>query len=156
MSHSYPKLCCLHHLLVRQWTLAASCLCMVLLMHLDLRFNNAWTFFYLSLIPVAQAKHVGWTLIICQALRRSWNLCYHIFIHCHLKVISMSKFTKYLIETTICKSAVQITTKNGLWRPLVKLLRNKTIRDEGITVDFWIIKVHTSNWSSKSWGSSNG
>ena len=25
-----------------------------------------------------------------------------------------------------------------------------------ITVDFWIIKVHTSNWSSNSWGSSNG
>ena len=24
-----------------------------------------------------------------------------------------------------------------------------------ITVDFWIIKVHTSNWSSNSWGSSH-
>ena len=32
---------------------------------------------------------------------------------------------------------------------------NKTIGDEGITVDFSIIKVHTSNWSSNSWGSSN-
>ena len=28
---------------------------------------------------------------------------------------------------------------------------NKTISDGGITVDFWIIKVHTSNWSSNSW-----
>ena len=34
--------------------------------------------------------------------------------------------------------------------------KNKTIRDEGITVDFWIIKVHTSNLSSNNWGSSNG
>ena len=25
---------------------------------------------------------------------------------------------------------------------------NKTIEDGGITVDFWIIKVHTSNWNS--------
>ena len=32
---------------------------------------------------------------------------------------------------------------------------NKTISDGGITVDFSIIKVHTSNWSSNSWGSSN-
>ena len=38
---------------------------------------------------------------------------------------------------------------------------NKTISDGGITVDFCIIKVHTSNWSSdscgsgNSWGSSN-
>ena len=31
----------------------------------------------------------------------------------------------------------------------------KTISDGGITVDFWFIKVHTSNWSSDSWGSSN-
>ena len=28
---------------------------------------------------------------------------------------------------------------------LVALNLNKTIGDEGITVDFWIIKVHTSN-----------
>ena len=34
-------------------------------------------------------------------------------------------------------------------------LKNKTIGDEGITVDFRFIKVHTSNWSSNSWGSSN-
>ena len=33
--------------------------------------------------------------------------------------------------------------------------QNKTISDGGITVDFSIIKVHTSNWSSNSWGSSN-
>ena len=33
---------------------------------------------------------------------------------------------------------------------------NKTISDGGITVDFWIIKVHTSYRSSNSWGSSNG
>ena len=33
--------------------------------------------------------------------------------------------------------------------------KNKTISDGGITVDFWIIKVHTSNWSSNSWRSSN-
>ena len=32
---------------------------------------------------------------------------------------------------------------------------NKTINDGGITVEFWIIKVHTSNLSSNSWGSSN-
>ena len=32
---------------------------------------------------------------------------------------------------------------------------NKTIGDEGITVDFWTIKVHTPNWPSNSWGSSN-
>jgi len=35
---------------------------------------------------------------------------------------------------------------------------NKTISDGGITVDFWIIKVHTSSnslRSSNSWGSSN-
>ena len=32
---------------------------------------------------------------------------------------------------------------------------NKTVSDGGITVDFSIIKVHTSNWSSNSWGSSN-
>ena len=32
---------------------------------------------------------------------------------------------------------------------------NKTISDGGITVDFWFIKVYTSNWSSNSWGSSN-
>ena len=32
---------------------------------------------------------------------------------------------------------------------------NKTIGDGGITVDFSIIKVHTSNWPSNSWGSSN-
>ena len=32
---------------------------------------------------------------------------------------------------------------------------NKTIGDEGITVDFRFIKVHTSNWSSNSWGSLN-
>ena len=32
---------------------------------------------------------------------------------------------------------------------------NKTISDGGITVDFSIIKVHTINWSSNSWGSSN-
>ena len=32
---------------------------------------------------------------------------------------------------------------------------NKTISDGGITIDFWIIKVHTSNWSSNSWESSN-
>ena len=38
---------------------------------------------------------------------------------------------------------------NYIWRA------NKTIGDEGITVDFWIIKIHTSNWSSNSWGSSN-
>ena len=31
---------------------------------------------------------------------------------------------------------------------------NKTISDGGITVNFLIIKVHTSNWSSNSWGSS--
>ena len=36
-----------------------------------------------------------------------------------------------------------------------KLEQNNTIGDGGITVDFWIIKVHTSNWSSNSWGSSN-
>ena len=34
--------------------------------------------------------------------------------------------------------------------------QHKTIGDEGITVDFWLIKVHTSNWSSNNWGSSNG
>ena len=40
-------------------------------------------------------------------------------------------------------------------------LENKTISDGGITVDFWFIKVYTSNWSSNnrgtsnSWGSSN-
>ena len=33
--------------------------------------------------------------------------------------------------------------------------KNKTISDGCITVDFSIIKVHTSNWSSNSWGSSN-
>ena len=38
---------------------------------------------------------------------------------------------------------------NYIWRA------NKTIGDEGITVDFWIIKIHTSNWSLNSWGSSN-
>ena len=32
---------------------------------------------------------------------------------------------------------------------------NKTISDGGIAVDFSIIKVHTSNQSSNSWGSSN-
>ena len=32
---------------------------------------------------------------------------------------------------------------------------NKTISDGGITIDLWIIKVYTSNWSSNSWGSSN-
>ena len=36
-----------------------------------------------------------------------------------------------------------------------KSQENKTISDGGITVDFSIIKVHTSNWSSNSWGSSN-
>ena len=36
-----------------------------------------------------------------------------------------------------------------------KTERNKTISDGGITVDFSIIKVHTFNWSSNSWGSSN-
>ena len=30
-------------------------------------------------------------------------------------------------------------------RGLKNELRNKAIRDGGITVDFWIIKVHTSN-----------
>ena len=35
------------------------------------------------------------------------------------------------------------------------LNKNKAISDGGITVDFWIIKVHTSNWSLNSWGSSN-
>ena len=34
-------------------------------------------------------------------------------------------------------------------------MKNKTISDGGITVDFSIIKVHTSNRSSNSWGSSN-
>ena len=35
--------------------------------------------------------------------------------------------------------------------------QNKTIGDGRITVEFWIIKVHTSNsnWSSNSWGSTN-
>ena len=33
--------------------------------------------------------------------------------------------------------------------------KNKIISDGGITVDFSIIKVHTSNWSSNSWGSLN-
>ena len=28
---------------------------------------------------------------------------------------------------------------------------NKTISDGGITVAFWIIKVHTSNWSLNNW-----
>ena len=32
---------------------------------------------------------------------------------------------------------------------------NKTISDGGITIDLWIIKVYTSNWSSNSWGSWN-
>ena len=35
------------------------------------------------------------------------------------------------------------------------LNKNKAISDGGITVDIWIIKVHTSNRSSNSWGSSN-
>ena len=38
---------------------------------------------------------------------------------------------------------------------LPNTLNNKTIGDEGITVDFWIIKVHTPNWPSNSWGSSD-
>ena len=33
---------------------------------------------------------------------------------------------------------------------------HKTISDGGITIDFWLIKVHTSNGSSNSWGSSPG
>ena len=36
-----------------------------------------------------------------------------------------------------------------------KQKKNKTISDGGITADFWFIKVHTSNWSSNIWGSSN-
>ena len=44
---------------------------------------------------------------------------------------------------------------DGKTRRPWKTMENKTIGDEGITVDFLIIKVHTSNWSSNSWGSSN-
>ena len=45
-----------------------------------------------------------------------------------------------------------LALKNDLFG---KEWQNKTITDGGITVDFWIIKVYTSNWSSNSWGSSN-
>ena len=40
------------------------------------------------------------------------------------------------------------------WFPPLPI-KYKTISDAGITVDFWIIKVHTSNWSSNGWGSLN-
>ena len=39
--------------------------------------------------------------------------------------------------------AVLNTLDGGL--VIQKVILNKTIGDEGITVDFWIIKVHTSN-----------
>ena len=41
--------------------------------------------------------------------------------------------------TTIMKIMMKMTIINGHTHP------NKTISDGGITVDFWIIKVHTSN-----------
>ena len=48
------------------------------------------------------------------------------------------------------------SNKNQMkWTKLNCSQINKTIIDGRITVDFSIIKVHTSNWSSNSWGSSN-
>ena len=41
------------------------------------------------------------------------------------------------------KQSINTNTKK-----ITKAKLNKTIEDGGITVDFWIIKVHTSNWSS--------
>ena len=51
------------------------------------------------------------------------------------------------------KMRQKLKGREGRWA--INSSLNKTIRDGGITVDFWIVKVHTSNWSSNSWGSSN-
>ena len=44
---------------------------------------------------------------------------------------------------------------SNLFQYVIQFNKYKTISDGGITVDFSIIKVHTSNWSSNTWGSSN-
>ena len=55
------------------------------------------------------------------------------------------------MHCTVNKNVPQLFTRNDPEEKQCKdfgttfALKNKTIGDEGITVDFWIIKVHTSN-----------
>ena len=66
----------------------------------------------------------------------------------------------WIIMIIIMKMINSLSGWDGMTSILSSLLdhwivSNKTISDGGLTVDFWIIKVHTSIWSSNSWGSSN-
>ena len=78
--------------------------------------------------------HAGWD---------SQTLLY--WLDSHLVCNSNShRFVFYKLSNYFLTNSVKYIT------PSKKI--NNTIGDGGITVDFWIIKVHTSNWSSNSWG----
>ena len=83
-------------------------------------------------------------------------------VHCKLYILSpffmpshasisggLSSFKKFSPLTRNVKPPMTVLSVSLVY------YQNKTISDEGITVDFWIIKAHTSNSSSNSWGSSN-
>ena len=92
---------------------------------------------------------------------KNWTTLFNTPIHVVFKILPNC----LLYEIDISTSAKQIHilglgSLKGPFLPLRSLFRisdkfseKNTIGDEGITVDFWIIKVHTSNWSSNSWGS---
>ena len=43
------------------------------------------------------------------------------------------------------RESATLTLEKFQWQEMVFFALNKTISDGGITVDFWIIKIHTSN-----------
>ena len=53
---------------------------------------------------------------------------------------ALSEIERCLINSGLLEEPVTDLDSKGILKK-----ENKTIRDEGITVDFWIIKVHTFN-----------
>ena len=64
---------------------------------------------------------------------------------CLIKMIFLTVLIPIEYEDKDSKNVLAVlnTLDGGL--VIQKVILNKTIGDEGITVDFWIIKVHTSN-----------
>ena len=123
-------------------------------------------------------KTVGWLVVVARGLylardlftlwikMRSWKL--QKFLSCFLHNSAMESWPKFSYGGGMTRGASAICTLVSAYtfslffaqQILIKvscsgIVINKTISDGGITVDFSIIKVHTSYWSSNSWGSSN-
>ena len=73
----------------------------------------------------------------------------------HKEVYTVQCTSLFLVKKNLHEFALVTWAVRKSHHLKMKTNVNKTISDGGITVNFWIIKVHTSNWSSNSWRSSN-